>query len=74
MKYWIIMVDFGRRGYEAIVHPEDSRSDTIARVKEAIGDGYPIAHIKFVDGDEIQDVTDEFLHCAKWGDHMMAAE
>jgi hypothetical protein len=32
MQYFVVMIDYGRRGREAIVDPEITRSEVIARV------------------------------------------
>ncbi|MDE2472667.1 MAG: hypothetical protein KGL35_29065 [Bradyrhizobium sp.] len=43
--YFVVMIDLGRYGSEAIVHPEDSRADVLARV---IDGNYPLNRLVFI--------------------------
>jgi len=78
--YFIVMCDFGARGLEAIVHPEDTRRDVVAQL--ASGESKHVAFIHHVDGLYIEDVTDELFDeaeamCRSWGvrlDAQQAAE
>ena len=63
MQYHIIMIDYGgHRGFEAVVHPEQTRRQVIEEVRDIIAcDTRRLEHVKFVDGDDIEDVTDTIL-------------
>lgn len=74
MQYFIVMIDRGKCGFEAIIHPEDTRRQIIEQVREVLAsDTQSLVHVKHIDGNYCEDVTDEFLHCAKWGDHEVTA-
>jgi hypothetical protein len=57
------MIDFGRRGLEAIVQPEITRREVIARIKS--GEYRDIAFIHHVDGLLVEDVTSELIDAAE---------
>lgn len=65
MQYYVIMINF-RTGLEAIVHPEDTRRDTIDRVREALGGGKEIAFVHFVHDRAYEDVTAELIEAADY--------
>jgi len=59
MQYFVVMIDYGRRGREAIVDPEVTRREVVARV--ASGE---YSHISFIDeiaDGAVSDVTAEIL-------------
>jgi hypothetical protein len=59
MQYFVVMIDYGRRGREAIVDPEITRREVISRV--ASGEYKNISFIHEVAGTDIDDITDEIL-------------
>lgn len=61
--YFVIAFDFGRRGVEAIVDPEMTRSGAVALIREKhIGDGLPVAYAHFITmNDAPEDVAAELL-------------
>jgi hypothetical protein len=59
MQYFVVMIDYGRRGREAIVDPEITRREVIARV--ASGEYRNISFIHEVAGTAVDDVTEEIL-------------
>ena len=59
MQYFVVMIDYGRRGREAIVDPEITRREVIARV--ASGEYKNISFIHEVADRAVDDVTDEIL-------------
>lgn len=74
--YYVVMQDFGRRGFEANVHPEETKADIIdmLRSKDHFG---PISFIHFIEVDEdgrgtATEVTNELL--AESGFYNEAAE
>jgi hypothetical protein len=59
MQYFVVMIDYGRRGREAIVDPEITRREVIARV--ASGEYKNISFIHEIADRAVDDVTDEIL-------------
>ena len=68
--YFVVMIDYGRKGREAIVDPEITRRGVIERIQSRDYDR--IAFIHHVTGDSIADVTNELL--AEAGFYAQAAE
>lgn len=61
--YYVVMCDFGRKGLEAIVHPEDTRRDIVTQL--ASGESKHVVFIHHVDGLYIEDVTNELFNEAE---------
>jgi hypothetical protein len=59
MKYFVVMIDYGRRGREAIVDPEITRREVVSRVVS--GEYRNISFIHAVADFSVDDVTDEIL-------------
>ena len=59
MQYFVVMIDYGRRGREAIVDPEITRREVIAGV--ASGEYRNISFIHEIDDFAIQDITADIL-------------
>lgn len=59
MQYFVVMIDYGRRGREAVVDPEVTRREVIARV--ASGEYRNISFIHEIAGRSVDDVTEEIL-------------
>jgi hypothetical protein len=59
MQYFVVMIDYGRRGREAIVDPEITRREVIARV--ASGEYRNISFIHEIDDSAVEDVTADIL-------------
>jgi hypothetical protein len=59
MQYFIVMIDYGRRGREAVVDPEITRREVISRV--ASGEYKNISFIHEVVDRVVDDITDEIL-------------
>ena len=55
--YFVVMVDYGKRGREAIVDPEVTRRQIVARI--ASGEYQHINFIHHVDDGMVDDVTNE---------------
>ena len=71
--YYVVMVDYGRRGQEAIVDPEVTRSGVISRI--ASGEyGQEISFIHHVADGLVEDVTDELIEEAETTCRLQAAE
>ena len=59
MKYFVVMIDYGRRGREAVVDPEVTRREVVSRV--ASGEYRNISFIHEVVDRAVDDVTEEIL-------------
>lgn len=68
LSYFVICVDYGRKGREAIVDPEMTFRGAVEKVRETIGDGKEIAfahEITFINGSHhVSDVKDELINRA----------
>lgn len=64
MTYYVVMVDYGRRGREAIVDPEMTRRDVIERI--ASGEYKNIVFIHAITTGQLpEDVSDELMSAAQ---------
>ena len=59
MKYFVVMIDYGRRGREAIVDPEITRREVISRV--ASGEYKNVSFIHEIADSAVNDITAEIL-------------
>lgn len=59
MQYFVVMIDYGRRGREAIVDPELTRREVVSRV--ASGEYTNISFIHEIAERWVEDVTDDIL-------------
>ncbi len=59
MQYFVVMIDYGRRGREAIVDPEITRREVISRI--ASGEYQNISFIHEIVDRSVEDVTEEIL-------------
>ena len=59
MQYFVVMIDYGRRGREAIVDPEITRREVISRV--ASGEYQNISFIHEIDDSAVNDITAEIM-------------
>jgi hypothetical protein len=59
MQYFVVMIDYGRRGREAVVDPEITRREVVSRV--ASGEYRNISFIHEIAGSEVDDITAEIL-------------
>ena len=59
MQYFVVMIDYGRRGREAIVDPEITRREVVARV--ASGEYRNISFIHEIVDRAVEDVTEDIL-------------
>jgi hypothetical protein len=59
MQYFIVMIDYGRRGREAVVDPEITRREVVSRI--ASGEYRNISFIHEVTEDSVGDITEEIL-------------
>jgi hypothetical protein len=57
--YYVVMIDFGKRGLEAIVDPEITRRGVVARI--TAGEYTNIAFIHHIEGGYVFDCTDELM-------------
>jgi hypothetical protein len=59
VQYFVVMIDYGRRGREAVVDPEITRREVISRV--ASGEYKNISFIHEIADSAVDDVTAEIL-------------
>jgi hypothetical protein len=59
MQYFVVMIDYGRRGREAIVDPEVTRREVVSRI--ASGEYANISFIHEIADSSVEDVTEEIL-------------
>jgi len=59
MQYFVVMVDYGRRGREAVVDPEITRREVISRVVS--GEYKNISFIHQIADSAVDDITAEIL-------------
>ena len=59
MQYLVVMIDYGRRGREAVVDPDITRREIIARVMS--GEYRNISFIHEIAGASVEDITADIL-------------
>ena len=59
MQYYVVMIDYGRQGREAVVDPEITRREVISRI--ASGEYRNISFIHEIVENAVEDVTDAIL-------------
>jgi hypothetical protein len=59
MQYFVIMIDYGRRGREAIVDPEITRREVVSRVVS--GEYKNISFIHEIADSAVEDITADIL-------------
>jgi hypothetical protein len=59
--YYVVMIDYGRRGLEAIVDPELTKQNVIGRIASHEYDPEQIVFIHHVDGLFVEDVTADLM-------------
>ncbi len=59
MQYFVVMIDYGRRGREAVVDPEITRREVISRI--ASGEYQNISFIHEIMENAVEDVTEAML-------------
>jgi hypothetical protein len=59
MQYFVVMIDYGRRGREAIVDPEVTRREVVSRIVS--GEYQNISFIHEIADQSVEDVTEDIL-------------
>lgn len=61
-RMYLLMVDYGR-DREAVCNPEHTRRQIVSEVRDILNNsrGRSVAFIKFIDGNFIEDVTEEIV-------------
>jgi hypothetical protein len=70
MQYFVVMIDYGRRGREAVVDPEITRREVISRV--ASGEYKNISFIHEIADSSVEDITADILSAAALPDIAMS--
>lgn len=66
LQYFVAMIDYGKgparpNGFSADVAPEYTRRQIVEDVRNCIESGHKIVHVKFIDGNDMTDVTHEIV-------------
>lgn len=70
-EYFVICVDYGRNGREAIVDPEMTRNGAVAKVREVLGDNKEIVFAHRITMNEApEDVLEELIAAARFDDNV----
>ncbi|WP_315796626.1 MULTISPECIES: hypothetical protein [unclassified Bradyrhizobium] len=59
MQYFVVMIDYGRRGREAVVDPEMTRRDVVARI--ASGEYSNVSFIHEIVDRSVADITADIM-------------
>ena len=59
--YFVVMLDYGRRGCEAIVDPEITRREVVSRINSGEYPREDILFVQYVHGATVETVTDEIF-------------
>ncbi|MBR1174380.1 hypothetical protein JQ617_10485 [Bradyrhizobium sp. KB893862 SZCCT0404] len=59
MQYFVVMIDYGRRGREAVVDPEITRREVVSRI--ASGEYRNVSFIHEIAEHSVEDVTEAIL-------------
>jgi len=59
MQYFVVMIDYGRRGREAVVDPEITRRDVVSRI--ASGEYRNISFVHEVADHVVEDITEAIM-------------
>jgi hypothetical protein len=59
MQYFVVMIDYGRRGREAVVDPEITRREVVSRI--ASGEYQNVSFIHEISENSVEDVTEAIL-------------
>jgi hypothetical protein len=57
--YFVVMVDFGKIGREAIVNPQDNWTDALDAVREAAAGGERVLFVHHIHDNTVEDRSDE---------------
>jgi hypothetical protein len=66
MQYFVVMIDYGRRGREAVVDPEITRREVVSRITS--GEYRNISFIHEINDCSVADITTEILEEASLPD------
>lgn len=69
--YFVVLIDYGKRGIEAIVQPEITRAEVIRRLQS--GEYKNVLHIDYVEDGLVDDLTHELIDEAEKLAHAEAA-
>ena len=60
MQYFVVMIDYGRRGREAVVDPEITRREVVSRI--ASGEYRNISFVHEIADCSVEDITADILN------------
>lgn len=58
-EYFVVMIDFGKIGREAIVNPNDNWSGALDSVREAMNDGHRVLFVHHIHDGSVEDRSEE---------------
>ena len=59
--YFVVMVDYGKTGREAVVDLNHSRTDALDLVREALGDDHQVLFVHHIHDCGLEVITDDLL-------------
>ena len=59
MQYYVVMIDYGRRGREAIVDPEITRREVVSRISS--GEYRNVSFVHEIANSSVEDITADIL-------------
>jgi hypothetical protein len=68
--YFVVCIDYGRKGREAVVDPDLTRAAVVDRIRSK--EYSPIAFVHHVHGEHCEDITNEILSEAGFYDQVTA--
>jgi hypothetical protein len=71
MNYFVVCIDYGKRGREAVVDPEMTRRDVVSRI--VTGEYKNIAFIHSIHDGVCEDVTEDIMSSAEFVRDVRAA-
>ena len=60
MQYFVVMIDYGRRGREAVVDPEITRREVVSRI--ASGEYSNISFVHEIVDSSVEDITADIMN------------
>jgi hypothetical protein len=57
--YFVVMVDFGKSGREAVVDPQNTWANAVDKVRDAAADGHAILFVHHIHDNTIEDRSEE---------------
>jgi hypothetical protein len=59
ISYYVVMIDYGRAGREAIVDPEMTYRGAVEAVETAMGDGHSVQFVHYIEAGSVEDISEQ---------------